>query len=378
MATLDTTGRCLRPALGKGKVPTAIGAQVQLHFSECGVVPKLDLTPESLRDKGIRKFPERANAVQPEDTKAYHRKHPIAAAQTANADVHIPRGKKKVAVSVAETQASSSAVTTNAGGSGDVSSAAARSLLPKKSPRNRLMTAEQNAIRRLEKLAAADDSLKPAVSQAVAVGGDVAVELERRIRKQLTIQQAQQEIHAKHRDDTERPKSADLGRTTVSAPFATSGGQGHQQNIRSTRRVFSQKFAMGVEDAFTVKANRRPQSSQGVPFDTTHSDMYPEPPLVGTSTSRSSLHQGKHRVELRQSTETADEELMRKAKARCPVSAAQTMPDFLFGHPPPASERRVRLAERQEQHVKSVEEFSTNRTRGKVYCSQKNASTSLW
>jgi hypothetical protein len=478
MAAIDTTGRCLRQPLGKARNPSALGAQVQIHFTPLGVVPKLNLdaiavpsaeaaaagaaarivsTSDQQADKGKKIFKDRVTASESTDDVLLKppqaKKHPVAELQSAKAGEIVPRGKRKMAnrtasplgdVGGAEMAADSNNNNERAAEKNDSShrnkTNSKNALLTiGKSPRIRLMTAEQNAVRRLERILAAsstssgsaaaaaaaadhqmDDSsaagpsnasLISLVRHAVAVGGNVAVDMDRRIRKANAVRDAQREIQQQQQQQgyvsaARAARTGNLGKTSIAAcPFATADAASPNM-AHYSRRVYSQKFARGVEDTFhPSKAivghhNRpRPRTADGTtsivtsssynnntppPYDTAEgSVMYPDPPAVGASVSRAALHMGKHqhRVDARQSAaagETIDEVVLRKAIARCPQSANMKMPDFLFGQPPIASERRVRLGERKEQQFKSQEATAHQKRTGKGYSTKKNASVGLW
>jgi hypothetical protein len=229
-------------------------------------------------------------------------------------------------------------------------------------------------------------------------GGEQVVNLERRIQKQLLLEEARRAVKERSPPTAApRSKSPDLGKTSLTGvvPFAVDGAitpRPHSARI-TCRKNFTVPTNMEkekqMEQACDGPSPSRARFSKKLmagktagppeaPFDTTlASATYPEPPVVGTAAH---VAQGKGHITYHPEARNIDEELQRKALARCRFSnAAQNFTIFDSNKTiEPSSARQVSLRESVETRFKERDEASSASRKGKLISEQKYRATSLW
>lgn len=262
--------------------------------------------------------------------------------------------------------------------------------------RMRLCTAEQQARRRLAKVVVTHKELEPVINEAVRRGGDVLVELEKKVQKRLLLEASQEHQRAKTPDSI-RPRSDTLGRSDLAAaPFALETTRPGGNGTTAQQRVTARKTYHGVVPTTSAESGALPsrfskkldlsrhQGEKAPPYDTAVlSAIYPEPPVVGVAES---AHHGKSHVEFNPVKKNIDEELQRKAMARCHFGVAQRDTNFLTDQRPSTAEGRLlsparaigRLGSSHEARCKAAEDRNFTSRRGKMVAEAKYQPTSLW
>jgi hypothetical protein len=258
----------------------------------------------------------------------------------------------------------------------------------------RLCTAEQQARRRLELVVASHKEFEPAIREGMNHGGDILVELEKKIQKKLLLEASREHERSKNPEHN-RPRSADLGRTSLErVPFAveTVAGDAHRKKSSfstavSSRRTYQNATARSVSECtppvkFSKKLDLvRLTTDKAPPYDTTtQSTTYPEPPQVGVA---GHAHHGKGHVEVHTERKNIDEELQRRAAARCHFSAHHRDTNFVATQERVDEQRRSparasTLSATQEARCKAMEDHKFSARRGKMVAEEKYRSTALW
>jgi hypothetical protein len=266
--------------------------------------------------------------------------------------------------------------------------------------RMRLCTAEQQARRRLEKVVTTHKNLEPVINEGLRRGGDVLVELEKKVQKHLLLEASREHLRSKSPDTTSRPRTADLGRSDLStAPFALETTKAITPST-AQQRLTARKTYHGIvpttsanviapPSRFSKKLDlSRHHAEQAPPYDTAVlSTIYPEPPVVGVAET---IPHGKHHVEFNPVRKNIDEELQRKAVARCHFSITQRDTNFLTDQRPATANGADRSTNRsparavgtlgasQEARCKATEDRNFTSRRGKMVADDKYRSTALW
>ncbi|CUF89308.1 Hypothetical protein, putative [Bodo saltans] len=316
MATIDVTGRTLKVTQGKSRsargppgylVPTDQGlAPSEAHrgVSPLRISRNRTATPSKCTD--LTYVVSGINSLAPMD-ELRGKKHVDVHHQVMSEDGKRQLGRIGVKKVANPSPQRPEAVSPNKGSHGV--------------ERMRLCTAEQQARRRLEKVVATHKALEPVINEGLSRGGDVLVELEKKVQKHLLLEASREHLRSKS-PETSRRRTANLGRSDLStAPFAlettkpsvVSTAQ-QRATARKTYHGVVPSTSAGVEappSRFSKKLDlTRHQGEKAPPYDTAVlSTIYPEPPVVGVAEV---VPHGKHHVEFNPVRKNIDEELQRK------------------------------------------------------------------
>lgn len=392
MATIDVAGRTLKESHGKARV--AQPKENRLVPSDFGLVP-------SSAHSGVAPVPRgKAQAeLSPQ------RQRNVVAHDAVAESV---RRSKKPGAAVVRSEETPKAVvkrqnpmSQSKGVEAVLSTAADHQNRPQTAPttsRMRHLTAEQQATRKLERLAAENPQLRSRIDQELVTvretGGEAVVDFERRIQRHLAVE----EVRLRNKElaaGSERTRNRDtLGDTTkVVGPFAVGNSDAptKDQLKVSQRRNYRPVTAMQKQEE-AEKLSLSPyrlgrkvhhtNEQPSTPFDTaSYSGMsYPEPPAVGVAGQSKHKH-GKGHVEMVRVQGNIDEQLQRHAIARCARHKSGTTTTTTETAPPPQApltERRSTLLERQEQRCKEREAEASAARRGRQFAPQNYRPTALW
>lgn len=388
MATLDVTGRTLKESKGKSRaakvppgrlVPTDQGlAPDDTHR---GVSPlRISRNRMSTPSTDLAHISNGVNSLAPEDAPR-GRKHIDTNHQVLSEDGKRQLGRIGVKKVVPPHQSPLRPAASD------------NRAAPPGVERMRLCTAEQQARRRLEKVVTTHKELEPFISDGMRRGGDVLVNLEKRVQKHLLLEASKEHQRARTPENI-RPRTADLGRTNLSVvPFAVESTTaiGASPTKVTAKRTYQGTTARSVNESnfpsrFSKKLDpTRVSCEKAPPYDTaTQSATYPEPPIVGVS---GHAHHGKGHVEFNPERKNIDEELQRKAEARCHFSAnqrgtflttQQQRPSTATDSSNRSPSRNAALRAVQESRCKAAEERHFTSRRGKMVSEEKYRSTALW
>lgn len=244
--------------------------------------------------------------------------------------------------------------------------------------RMRLLTAEQQAKKKLERIAETHSELRPVIADSIARGADVVVDMEKKIQKLLLLQEARVTQRAKSPEVSVR-KSADLGtNSTLSTPFAIEGSKPLEQQHHTTHRKNFHRDTTINDPPAPLRFSKRldVEKKQGsVPFDTMDSACYPEPPAYGAPIRQP---QGKGHITYQPPIVNIDEELQKKATARCHYSGSNSSSSLVFSGGEPDKCTRKSLRQEQEVKCKGIEERNLFSRKGKFISEEKHRPTALW
>lgn len=385
MATIDVSGRTIKSHRGKSRLaPTPKSGLVA---SDHG------LLPEAHHSGMETNRPPRRGLAQPSNDLRY-----ISGGINSLAPQDQPRGRKHVEVTHEVVSEDAKRQQGRIGVRKVHTDVVASSpLRPTTAPtverkpgveRMRLCTAEQQARRKLERIVAHHRELQPVIEQGIARGGNILVDLEKKIQKQLMME-ASRENRSTKSPEAPRPRTADLGNTKlVQAPFAldnlnqqTSDGiikPTSKRSIRTSNTESASESVFPARFSKKIDSTKHASAANGAPpFDTAlQSAIYPDPPVVGVVHH---VAQGKGHIEFSPQRKDIDEELHKKAVARCHFSSHSR--DTPLMSAPPSTTTNVRpttLRETMELKSKVAEEHNLHARKGKTVSEQKYRSTALW